>query len=461
MSKKQIAGLILTVLVIIAFFFIPAGGLLTAAGVRTIGLLIALLVLLISDALPVMLSCMVIIALMPIIGVTPNFSDALSGFSNQTVFFVLASFGIASAFKNTPLSRRILAAIIKRFGKSVESVLFAIMFCGGLISSLISNLPTCAIFMTIGLSFLDTYENEADKKRSGRVFMIGIPAAVMAGGVMTPAGCSLNLLAINFLEQYTGKTIGFVQWMCAGVPLGLVMIPIIWFFVIKIHKPAPITKEMVSELIKKLDVPEKLTAVEIKVLIVTAVMLILWILSSWVSAINVMVVALVGCCIFCLPFTKILDFKTYVSEISWTSYFLMATVLSLGGAMVSNGVSQWISTLMPTLSLPVPITIFITAVICFAVLIIIPVSPSMVTIMASPLIAFASAAGLAPEIIMLVCGICACDCFLLPLDTVPLLTYGTGYYSITDMVKSSLPAVLILCLLMSVWLPIVGKIFGF
>jgi len=461
MGKKQTVGLILTVLIIIAAFFIPAGGLLTTAGVRTIALLVALLVLLISNALPVMLSCMVIIALMPIIGVTQNFSDALSGFSNQTVFFVLASFGIASAFKNTPLSRRILAAIIKRFGKSVESVLFAIMFCGGLISSLISNLPTCAIFMTIGLSFLDTYENEADKKRSGRVFMIGIPAAVMAGGVMTPAGCSLNLLAINFLEQYTGRTIGFIQWMCAGVPLGLVMIPIIWFFVIKIHKPAPITKEMVSELIKKLDVPEKLTAVEIKVLIITAVMLILWILSSWVSAINVMVVALVGCCIFCLPFTKILDFKAYVSEISWTSYFLMATVLSLGGSMVSNGVSQWISTLMPALSLPMPVTIFITAVICFAVLIIIPVSPSMVTIMASPLIAFAAAAGLAPEIIMLVCGICACDCFLLPLDTVPLLTYGTGYYSITDMVKSSLPAVLILCLLMSVWLPVVGKIFSF
>ncbi len=41
---------------------------------------------------------------------------------------------------------------------------------------------------------------------------------------------------------------------------------------------------------------------------------------------------------------------------------------------------------------------------------------------------------------------------LLPLDTVPLLTYGTGYYSITDMVKISLPAVLILCVMMSLWL---------
>lgn len=461
MSKKQTAGLVLTVLVLIAVFFIPAGGLLTTAGIKTIGLLIALLIMLIADVFPVMLSCMVIIALMPIIGVTETFSSALSGFANQTVFFVLASFGIASAFKNTPLSRRILAAIIKRFGKSVETVLLAIMFCGGLISSLISNLPTCAIFMTIGLSFLDTYENETDKKRSGRAFMIGIPAAVMAGGVMTPAGCSINLLTINFLEQYTGKTIGFVQWMCAGVPLGLLMIPVIWFFVIKVHKPAAITQDMVRELIKKLDVPEKLTAVEIKVLIVTAAMLVLWILSSWVSSINVMVVALVGCCIFCLPFTRILDFKTYVSEISWQSYFLMATVLSLGGSMVSNGVSDWISSLMPALSLPAPITIFITAIICFAVLIIIPVSPSMVTIMASPLIAFAAAAGLSPEIIMLVCGICACDCFLLPLDTVPLLTYGTGYYSITDMVKSSLPAVLILCVLMALWLPVVGKLFGY
>jgi di/tricarboxylate transporter len=51
---------------------------------------------------------------------------------------------------------------------------------------------------------------------------------------------------------------------------------------------------MVREFIEGLDVPERMGADEKKVLAITGVMLFLWILSSWISVINVMVVAVIG-----------------------------------------------------------------------------------------------------------------------------------------------------------------------
>lgn len=98
--------------------------------------------------------------------------------------------------------------------------------CAPLVLSVMSNVPTCTVFMVIGLGFLELYENPDDKERTGRAFMIGIPVATMIGGMITPVGSSINLLAISLLEEHTGQTITFVQWMLVGIPLALVLLPI-------------------------------------------------------------------------------------------------------------------------------------------------------------------------------------------------------------------------------------------
>jgi len=458
MRNKQYAGMSVAIIILIAMFFFPETEFLTRAGINTIGMLIAFLIILITESLPVMLTCLIFLGLMPILGVSPNFTSALSGFSNQVVFFILASFGIAAAFTAIPLSKRILIGMLKVFGKNVKSMLFAMMLCSAVVSSVVSNVPTCAIFMAIGLSFLELYNDPEEKKRSGRAFMIGIPVASMIGGMMTPAGSSINLLAISLLEQYTGNTITFVQWMLAGIPLTILILPVSWWLIILIHKPAELNKEQVRSFINGIEVPKNITTSEIKVLIITGVMLVLWILSSWYRDINVVVVALLGCCLMCIPGVKVLKFKTFVKEISWESFFLVGSVLSMGSAMVNNGVSDWIITLFPTIGFSTIIFVGFTAAVIFLMLVFIPVSPSLVTIMATPLIALAVGAGASPVLLILVLGLCAGNCYLLPLDTVALLTYGTGYYSMKDMAKSSWPLQLWIIVVMALWLPVLGRI---
>ena len=255
MSKKQIIGIVGAVLVLIVSMFMPAMGEISQVGMRTIGMLAAFLILLVTEALPVVVISLIFCALMPLLGVVPSFGKALSGYSEPIVFFTLASFGIAAALTNIPLSQRILRALLKAFGKNVGLVLLSMMTACALLSSIVSNVPTCAIFMTLALNFLKLYDNEEDRKRSGRAFMIAIPVASMIGGMMTPAGSSINLLAIGQLEALTGTTISFVQWMIAGVPLCLVMIPLSWWIMCKVYKPAEVAEAQVQKFITSMAIP--------------------------------------------------------------------------------------------------------------------------------------------------------------------------------------------------------------
>mgnify|MGYP001851893934 FL=1 len=460
MNKRNLTGLLLAAAVILISCLIPGTEQLGAAGVRAIGLVAAFLILLIFEALPIIITCLIFVALLPLLGITDSFNAALSGFSNQVVFFILASFGIAEAFAKVPLTTRMLAFLLRKFGRNIRTILLSMMVCAAVLSSIVSNVPTCAIFMALGLKFLEFYDREEDRRRTGRAFMIAIPVASMIGGMITPAGSSINLLAISLLEQHAGTTITFVQWMAYGIPLTLVMLPAAWILAVLVFRPAEIDRQQVHSFLQKLEagIPRKIRGAELKVLVLTLIMLVLWIASSWVPSINVMVVAVLGCCAMFLPGIQVLDCRSFFREVSWDSFFLVGAVLSIGGAMVSSGVSAWITGLLPSARMPLPVFLGFITLLVFLLLVLIPVAPSLVTLMATPVISLCAAAGYSPALGMLILALAAGNCYLLPLDTVTLLTYGTGYYKMSDMPKCTVWLQLFMILAVSLLFPLILRL---
>ena len=459
MKPKQLTGIGLAAMILIGMMFIPATEDLTQAGIRTIGMLIAFLVMLITNPFRLFHTGLFFLGLMPVLGVAPTFGAALSGLGNPVILFVIASFGIAAAFTTLPLSKRILAALLRRFGKDIRHILLAIMTSGFLISGFVSSVPTCAVFMVIALNFLELYDDPEEKKRSARAFMIGVPVSIMIGAIMTPIGGAISLIALDRLYAFTGTTIPFIQWMVMGIPVAVVTLPLAWWLIMKIHKPVEVSEEKVEKFIKSLDIPVRITRPEKIVLAVTCIMMALWIISSWVKGINVMVVAILGVCVLCIPQLKTLQFETFVKNIGWDPVFLAAAVFAMGDLMVSNGVSDWIISILPALDVSTPVFIGFTAVLLFTLLLVIPIGPSLIIIMAAPLIALSISAGVSPAIVMLAAAVC-CNCsFLLPLDTVALLTYSKGHYSIKDMFISSLPVQIFLVVILALWLTFMSGVF--
>ena len=458
-NKVKTAGMVAAIAVIVISPCFPGKAYLTKTGIKTVGVLAAFLIMLVTEALPVVVTSLIFCGLMPVVGVTPDLGTALTGYSEPIVFFTLASFGIAAAMTTIPLSKRILRFMLKAFGKDIKSVLLTVMAACALFSSIVSNVPTCAIFMSISLEFIKVYEREDERRRTGKTFMIAIPVSSMIGGMMTPAGSSINLIAISQLEKYSGTTVSFVHWMCAGIPLAAVMIPLAWILAVKIYKPAPVSKQDIRQFVDSMDIPRQMEKKEKKVLVIVCSMLVLWISSSWISMINVMIVATLGCCLMFVPGIEVLDVDTFLHENSWDAFFLVGTVLSISAAMINNGVSDVIAGLVPSLEISQQALIALTAVFVFASLLVIPVASSLLPILAPTLIAVAANTGASPELVMMAAAICACNCYLLPLDTVALITYGKGYYAMTDMAKSTIYLQIAVTALAAVWLPVVGGLF--
>ncbi|WP_411336852.1 SLC13 family permease [Ruminococcus gauvreauii] len=456
LTAKRKNGLVLAVLILIVMFFVPVPEGLTPAGTRTLGCTLALLICLSTGALPLGLTSLIFMMLYYVLGAAPSLTSAISGMAAPPVMFILASFGMSAAVSNSPISRRILYFMMRIFGKSIRTTLLGLMFATAIVSAFISNVPVTAMFVTIGLSFLQLYTNETERKQTGRTYMIAIPVAAMIGGIMTPVGSSPNLVAITTLKSMAGYSISFAEWACYGVPIGLILIPTAWLIITRVFPPAEMEQKLFENFIESTRVTKKAGRQEAKIILIMGTMIVLWILSSWISIINLYAVAVLGVAVMFLPGVRILDWEEFKKSTNWDVVFVTASVISLGNIISENGLSTWfVDTIFPSdLALPTFVMVFVTAVFVIVMLLIIPISGALIQVLAGPLIVVATNCGIHPVILIVTLCFCATNCYLLPIDTVPLLAYSSGYFQMTDMPKATAPILLILALLCALWCPV-------
>lgn len=461
MSKKAIS-FILMAIILIGMYFVPVGGELTVAGRNTIGIILVMLICFISGVLPMGVVAISIMMLLYLTGATSDFSMAISGFATGPVLFMFCANAMSDAVENSPLSRRIVYAMLKVAGKNVKSILLALMYVTAIISAFISNVPTCAMFVTIALSMLKLYDNEEEKKITAKSFMIATPVAAMIGGIMTPVGSSPNLVAIEILKNITGYQITFIEWCAYGTPIALVLVFIAWFIISRVFKPVELSAEKYEIFIESNKVETKPDAKEIKLIIILAAMIILWVLSSWIKAINLYVVAIVGTMLMFMPKIEILEWDTFTKNMNWGAFFIVPMVISLGNVINANNLSSIVvnAVFSSGVNLPTPVLLFVISLFVMVMLVFIPNGGAAITVLSAPMVTIALSLGINP--VMLICAMCFCstNCYLLPVEAVPLIAYSQGYFKMGEMPKATWMVLLALALLISVWMPVISGILG-
>lgn len=450
-------GIALTVIIIFSSSLACEEISLSEEGIKTLAILLLYLVLLISESVPIVLSSLLCLSLLPLLKVTSGLGDALSGFSNPATFFTLSSLGIVIALTSVPFPKRILKILLQHYGKNINRVLLSVMICTCLVSSIMSNIPACAIFMTISISFLDLYENKNLKNKTAKAFMIAIPIASMIGGMITPIGSTVNIIAIQQLADYNVSKLTFLSWVVVSLPIAILLLFVAWFLICVCFKPADIAEEDILRYVNKLDVPSNIDKREAKVLIIVGIMIILWVLSGWITDINTIGVSILGCCVLMMPRFQIIDANDFVKNNNWNAFFLVGTTVSLSAAMRNNGVSDCIiiilEKILPHNIMTRDLIVFV-AVCVFVLLLLIPVATNIIPIVLPIFISIAINANISPVIIMLTVAYCAGNCYLLPLDIVPQITYSKGYYRMYDMFKVTIWLQLLLLIICACWLPI-------
>ncbi len=462
MNRKQRIGLAGAAVILISIWFIPSPEGLSPEGVKTLGLLLAALMLWVTEAIPIAVTALALIALQPVYGIASP-GVAFTNFINSVFFFVIASYGLSIAVMNTTFINRMANFLLRRTGGSAFKVVLAMTSSVALLSAFISNVPSCAVFMGFALGMLEPLEEGPRKEGLTKTLMIAIPFGAMIGGLTTPAGSSVNILALDLLESATGTSISFLEWMLYGVPIVILSVPFTVFVLMKLFKPMEIGKESVEIIIGKTRIDKPFTGKEKKLVIILMFMMGFWIAGTWVPAFNITIVALAGLIIMFIPGIDILNWDSFMKGVSWDAVIMIGGVSSIGSAVTATGVSSWFMNEAVTGLLDMGMIPLIALIGMFLNLIhlVLPIGPAIVAVGAQPLIDLAEAMSHSPVTFIITLSFMAGMCLLLPLDAVPLITYTKNHYTMWDMFKAGIIVSTAIVIMLAFWGNFAGGLLGY
>ena len=238
----RLLGLILgPVLALAAWWLGPPAGF-SAVGWLTASLTVLMAVWWMTEALPLPVTALLPLPLLPALGIA-DVGAAAEPYASPIVFLFLGGFMIAAAIQRWALHRRMALAIIGIVGVRPERLVAGVMAASALLSMWISNTATAAMMLPIAMSIAAFAETDPHTRDSawGRRFtvalLLGIAFGANIGGIGTLIGTPPNAVFAGFLADSRDIQIGFVEWMAVGVPTALVLLMLAWWILVRIAFP--------------------------------------------------------------------------------------------------------------------------------------------------------------------------------------------------------------------------------
>ena len=457
--NKLLSGAVV-VAVYLAISLLPSPEGLTIAGQKAIALMTAAVLAWVLEVLPIAAASILFTVLPSVMGVMP-LPKVMGHFATPIIFFLFAMFVTCIAFENSGMSRRLVAWLNRSAGGSSRKLLFLMMMTCGLLSTILADLPVIAMIMPAALLILRENGCQPGCSGYGRAMMLGLPIACLIGGVGTPAGGSPNMLTIGLLESTANVHISFLQWVCIGMPMVLLLVPTAYLVLVRVFPPEMETLCGHSGECGDNAPPGPMSRTEKRFLLILAVNLLLWMTDRW-HGIPLPVISVIGGTLYCLPGTGLIDWKRDGKLVGWDILMLVGAANALGMIIWETGGALWIADtcLGGVSALPLPVIIAGISVFTVAIHLLIPIAPALIAVLLPAMVALAGNLGLSPALLALPMGFSASASLLLPIETVTLVTYPAGYYRMFDMLRPGIIIALAWSTLMTLLMLLVGRPLG-
>ena len=456
---QKYAGMVLAAISLLISCRLEIEGV-TSQAIRTFGVLAATLFIQVFESFPLSVSCLLSSALLFAFGCVDSISAAFSGYTNHVLYFTLASFAISAAFQKSALSRKLISLVVREGRMTAKRIMLAFMACAALMSSVMSNVAAVVIFIPFAEAFLSFYREERARKVTARSMMIGLVVAAMAGGMITPAGSSMNLIGIDLLKTYTGETVRFVDWMLMGLPLAAAVVLVAFAIITAVYPPCEPSEGEMKAYLLELRQEVRLTGRDWYIGVLIFATLLLWVLSSWIPAIDITVISLIAMTLMFLPKFPVLTWDEFIKTNSWGAFFVAGNHISIASAVVSTGLCDYFATLLfqgsETMSL-LPLIAKIAGI-TFIFMAILPSAPAVVTILAPIIMSFAASGGLNPVMLTMACLLCVPNIYLFPLDAPLIVAYDKDAFTMFELPRATIWIQLAIIALVTLWIPVVFRI---
>lgn len=452
-------------LAVVAFFLIgyvmpPQEGLSPKAQ-KALALMVAGVIVWVAEIFPLALAALLMTVMQPIVGVA-TMPAAMQNFANPIVFFMLGMFCFTFAFTRTGFSERV-ALWISLLAKGDPSRMVLCFIAGGtIISMFMADVPVVIMLSPVALKVLENNNCKKLNSNFARCIMIGLPIGVLVGGIATPTGASMNLLTMQFLHDLANVDVYYLEWSAIGVPVALLLIPIVWQVLMKVFPlelKTLVGSDTLAEEYRNLG---PMTSGEIKFVAFMILNIILW-STDRIHGIPLPVLAVVGGALLFFPGIDLIDWEYAAPRMGWEITMLTGGACSLSMALWQTGAAAWIGKVCLGGLVGLPVWMLMGGIGLFAVWVhaLVPNSTAIIAVFMPTVIAMAVEAGINPALVALPLGFMSSASLVLVIDSVQLVTFQYRYYSMLDYLKAGVTLSLF-------WIPItvasvlfIGSFLGF
>ncbi len=456
-KKRDLLFILLAFLVLIFILVLPLPAGLSPQAKRALGIFALALILWVTNALPLSVTGLLVIALIPLLKVMKA-ERTYSFFGNTAVFFILGAFIIATAVMKSGLSKRMALVILGHFSKSPQLLILGILITCSFLSLIMPAHAVAALMFPVVSTITLSLDLDPFAGQYGAGLFLAMAWGSVIGGVGTLLGGARTPLAIGLYQEAFNRSISFWGWSKVALPVVCIMLIIayavlIFCFKIDVVDVTPAKKKLGDEL-REIG---PMTHQEKKVFSILGVTIFIWIFFNQI--LGLALVSLLSA--VALFIARTITWDDVDSYVNWGVILMYGGAIVLAKAIDQTGAAYWMASQLLSNGFFSPFWIIalfalisliltegISNVACVAI--ILPIGFSI-----------AQAKGINPLAMVFGIAIPAGLAFILPMGTPSnAIAYSSGYYEIKEIFRAGL--ILHVCvwiiflILVKLYWPLVG-----
>ncbi len=186
-----------------------------------------------TECVPLAVTALLPLLGLPLAGIA-SAQETAPRYMTSVMFLFVGGFLIAQAMESTGLHKRIALVILSHMHASPWRIMLGFALTTAFLSMWISNTATTMLMVTIAvavLARLDAQLEATDVAMLAAPLLLTIAYAANIGGMGTPVGTVPNLVFLENIQAHAPELRPtFMQWMLVGVPLVVLGLLVVLFF---------------------------------------------------------------------------------------------------------------------------------------------------------------------------------------------------------------------------------------
>jgi solute carrier family 13 (sodium-dependent dicarboxylate transporter), member 2/3/5 len=449
------------------------------AALKVLTVAVFMIVLWVSEALPMPAVALLPVVLFPLLGISTT-EEAVTPYADKIIFLFMGGFLIALAMEKWTLHKRIALYIVNKTGTSGNRIVLGFILATGCLSMWLSNTATTMMMYPIAMSVVAVMEKHQQNSRQQNHFavclLLSIAYASNFGGIATIIGTPPNVAYVGFLAKKYQYTFQFAEWMLLCMPIALLLMLSLYWVITRFLFPIVQQTNANAQLAiqQQLTNLGPITKSECRVLVVFLLTASLWIFKDivnaaqpWFKLDDTLIAMGGGLLLFVIPSGSsttagaLLQWSD-TTKMAWGILLLFGGGISLAAQLEKAGLIQQVGVFMAkqagnnTLLLIVSITvlsIFISEVMS---------NVAQVIVFAPVMSGMADALGTNPLLLGIPMTLAASCASMLPMGTPPnAIVFASGRLRLKQMMLAGFVMNIIAILLITVFsywlLPLIVK----